>query len=285
MPTFIAISAVIGAVLVAPANAVGAEIFSCHRCAFPSAILRRSAASDSAANRGRASMSQATRILLALVVGLLLGIALANWAPDAGAIVLLRSRKPIGGAWLHGLQMVIVPLVVGAAGHRHRRHRRGGAGRADRRRARWCCSSSILWVNDDHVGAADAAAARAVPAARRAGARRCAPRCAAPRRSGQVPALGRFLRHDRADQRRRRRGERRVPAADRVRAGLRLRDHPAAPRRRAAADRLLPGDRRRDAGGDRLGAGARADRRVRAGVRRRRARPARRRSARWRIIS
>jgi len=56
-------------------------------------------------------MSQAFRILGALVLGLLIGIALANWAPDAGAW-LLTITKRIGGAWLHGLQMVIVPLVV-----------------------------------------------------------------------------------------------------------------------------------------------------------------------------
>jgi proton glutamate symport protein len=56
-------------------------------------------------------MSQAFRILAALVGGLLLGILLANQAPDAGAYVLLFTKR-IGGAWLHGLQMVIVPLVV-----------------------------------------------------------------------------------------------------------------------------------------------------------------------------
>ena len=56
-------------------------------------------------------MSQAFRILAALVLGLALGIALANWAPDAGAFLLLFTKR-IGGAWLHGLQMVIVPLVV-----------------------------------------------------------------------------------------------------------------------------------------------------------------------------
>ena len=56
-------------------------------------------------------MSQAFRILGALVVGLVLGIALAGHAPDAGAL-LLQFTKRIGGAWLHALQMVIVPLVV-----------------------------------------------------------------------------------------------------------------------------------------------------------------------------
>ncbi len=56
-------------------------------------------------------MSQAFRILIALVGGLLLGIALAKWAPGAGAWILAFTSK-VGSAWLHGLQMVIVPLVV-----------------------------------------------------------------------------------------------------------------------------------------------------------------------------
>jgi proton glutamate symport protein len=56
-------------------------------------------------------MSQAFRILTALIVGLLLGIALAKWAPGAGAWIFAFTSK-IGSAWLHGLQMVIVPLVV-----------------------------------------------------------------------------------------------------------------------------------------------------------------------------
>jgi proton glutamate symport protein len=56
-------------------------------------------------------MSQATRILLSLVVGLSAGIALAAYAP--GAVPQVASvAEPIGSAWLHGLQMTIVPLVV-----------------------------------------------------------------------------------------------------------------------------------------------------------------------------
>lgn len=57
-------------------------------------------------------MSQASRILLSLVAGLLLGIGLAAARPDfaaAGAAVM----QPVGSAWLHGLQMVIVPLIIG----------------------------------------------------------------------------------------------------------------------------------------------------------------------------
>ena len=57
-------------------------------------------------------MSQATRILLALVIGIGLGIGAVavdkGWALSATGVT-----GPIGSAWLHGLQMVIVPLVVG----------------------------------------------------------------------------------------------------------------------------------------------------------------------------
>ena len=58
-----------------------------------------------------ARVSPPLRIILALVIGISCGIALANYAPDAGAFLLLFTKR-IGGAWLHGLQMVIVPLVV-----------------------------------------------------------------------------------------------------------------------------------------------------------------------------
>lgn len=57
-------------------------------------------------------MSQATRTLLALVLGLLLGIGVARLNP-ALALSATAVTQPIGSAWLHGLQMVIVPLIVG----------------------------------------------------------------------------------------------------------------------------------------------------------------------------
>ncbi|CAN5352307.1 dicarboxylate/amino acid:cation symporter [soil metagenome] len=57
-------------------------------------------------------MSQATRILLALVAGLLVGIAARAFAPGA-AIDAIAWVQPVGHAWLHGLQMVIVPLIIG----------------------------------------------------------------------------------------------------------------------------------------------------------------------------
>jgi Na+/H+-dicarboxylate symporter len=55
-------------------------------------------------------MSQATRILSSLVAGLILGIALSRIAPGAATIG-VAVALPVGSAWLHGLQMTIVPLV------------------------------------------------------------------------------------------------------------------------------------------------------------------------------
>lgn len=56
-------------------------------------------------------MSQAGRILLSLVTGLLAGIAIAGWAPGA-AEVGIRIAQPVGTAWLNALQMTVIPLVV-----------------------------------------------------------------------------------------------------------------------------------------------------------------------------
>jgi Na+/H+-dicarboxylate symporter len=56
-------------------------------------------------------MSTATRILAALIGGLVLGILLSDGAPTAGAFG-LAIAEPVGTMWLHGLQMTIVPLVV-----------------------------------------------------------------------------------------------------------------------------------------------------------------------------
>lgn len=56
-------------------------------------------------------MSQPARILLALLLGLVAGVAAGasggGWVDDAVGIA-----EPIGGAWLNGLRMTIVPLVV-----------------------------------------------------------------------------------------------------------------------------------------------------------------------------
>lgn len=56
-------------------------------------------------------MSLATRILLSLVAGLAVGIVLAAISPGA-ALAVIPVAEPIGTAWLNGLQMTIIPLVV-----------------------------------------------------------------------------------------------------------------------------------------------------------------------------
>lgn len=55
-------------------------------------------------------MSQSTRILLSLFVGLALGVALTTVAP-AGVAGMVSVAQPIGTAWLNALQMTVVPLV------------------------------------------------------------------------------------------------------------------------------------------------------------------------------
>jgi len=56
-------------------------------------------------------MSQATRILLSLIIGLAAGIALAAFAPGSVGPV-ITVAPPIGSACLSAAQMSIVPLVV-----------------------------------------------------------------------------------------------------------------------------------------------------------------------------
>ena len=56
-------------------------------------------------------MSQPTRILLSLLVGLAIGAMLAAYSPQTGLTV-AGWAQPVGQAWLNGLQMTIVPLVV-----------------------------------------------------------------------------------------------------------------------------------------------------------------------------
>lgn len=56
-------------------------------------------------------MSQAMRILVALIAGLVIGIAAAGLAPGAVPQA-IAVAEPIGAAWLAGLQMTIVPLVI-----------------------------------------------------------------------------------------------------------------------------------------------------------------------------
>lgn len=57
-------------------------------------------------------MSQASKILIALVAGLLIGIGASALHPDWATAATLVTQ-PVGSAWLHGLQMVIVPLILG----------------------------------------------------------------------------------------------------------------------------------------------------------------------------
>ncbi|OQW72338.1 MAG: sodium:dicarboxylate symporter [Proteobacteria bacterium ST_bin13] len=54
-------------------------------------------------------MSQATRILVALIAGMALGIVAAG---QGFAPIGILIAQPMGTAWLNGLQMTIVPLVV-----------------------------------------------------------------------------------------------------------------------------------------------------------------------------
>ncbi|MEO7692131.1 MAG: cation:dicarboxylase symporter family transporter [Sphingomonas sp.] len=56
-------------------------------------------------------MSQATRVLSALVLGLVLGIGLTAWNLNVAHIGTMIGQ-PIGTAWLNALQMTVVPLVV-----------------------------------------------------------------------------------------------------------------------------------------------------------------------------
>jgi Na+/H+-dicarboxylate symporter len=56
-------------------------------------------------------MSQATRILFALAVGLALGI-LASWTGGAWVDTAVLVANPIGGLWLDALRMTIIPLIV-----------------------------------------------------------------------------------------------------------------------------------------------------------------------------
>ena len=84
-------------------------------------------------------MSNATRILIALALGLILGIVGADFAPEASRRFTDWIADPVGTLWLNGLRMTIVPLVVallivGIA-------RTAEAARAGRMSAR-----SLIWI-------------------------------------------------------------------------------------------------------------------------------------------
>ena len=56
-------------------------------------------------------MSQATRILLALILGLAIGVGAAALSPER-AVAATWWIEPAGVMWLHALQMTIIPLVT-----------------------------------------------------------------------------------------------------------------------------------------------------------------------------
>jgi proton glutamate symport protein len=56
-------------------------------------------------------MSPTTRMLLALVAGLIMGITATRFN-DAGGSVLIRIADPIGNTWVNALRMTLIPLVV-----------------------------------------------------------------------------------------------------------------------------------------------------------------------------
>ncbi|CAN5381240.1 dicarboxylate/amino acid:cation symporter [soil metagenome] len=57
-------------------------------------------------------MSLTVRILLALVAGMLSGLALSEWGGQFGTRIVAIAR-PVGKAWLNGLQMPLIPLIFG----------------------------------------------------------------------------------------------------------------------------------------------------------------------------
>ncbi len=58
-------------------------------------------------------MSLSLRIFLSLVAGLVGGALLAAFAPPATLALVGGIAEPIGGLWLDGLQMTVIPLVIG----------------------------------------------------------------------------------------------------------------------------------------------------------------------------
>lgn len=58
-------------------------------------------------------MSLSLRIFLSLIVGLALGTGLAAWGSPAAIATVGAIAEPLGGLWLDGLQMTVIPLVIG----------------------------------------------------------------------------------------------------------------------------------------------------------------------------
>ena len=137
-------------------------------------------------------LSQPTRILLALILGLAIGIVAMStgqaWTEGAANIA-----EPIGGLWLNALQMTIVPLVVSLI-------ITGIAGAAEAARAsRLATRALVLFAVPparlvDHRCAADAALPQPLPASRRI--RRQPARCAGCHATppGAAPGFADFIR-------------------------------------------------------------------------------------------
>jgi proton glutamate symport protein len=83
-------------------------------------------------------MSNATRILIALALGLLLGIAATSLSPGL-ANSAANIADPVGNLWLNGLRMTIVPLVVALLVT-------GIAQTAEAARAGLVASRSLMWI-------------------------------------------------------------------------------------------------------------------------------------------
>lgn len=83
-------------------------------------------------------MSNATRILIALAAGLLLGIAATSLSPGL-ANNAANIADPVGNLWLNGLRMTIVPLVVALLVT-------GIAQTAEAARAGLVASRSLMWI-------------------------------------------------------------------------------------------------------------------------------------------
>ena len=56
-------------------------------------------------------MSLTTRMLVALVAGLIVGILATMWS-DSGGSALLAIADPVGSLWINALRMTLIPLVV-----------------------------------------------------------------------------------------------------------------------------------------------------------------------------
>lgn len=83
-------------------------------------------------------MSNATRILIALAAGLLLGIAATAFSPII-ANTAADIADPVGNLWLNGLRMTIVPLVVALLVT-------GIAQTAEAARAGVVATRSLIWI-------------------------------------------------------------------------------------------------------------------------------------------